>query len=391
MPPRTFEFITVKDWCRKAVSARDLLETPRTWLQLLDDTCVTGASLATNPEFSGTTSLNTVIPLVPGTHVAGSILANLGEAVVKDSSLLVLVRDALAITEAYGDLRWLQHQLKTWPQAHNLYLSTVGLDGPRWTMGLKAYELDKADLLTVDGPCLYLTVRSQDKNIYHWLYETLPRLYCLEIIPELANVPLLVREPLTPLQGAILRWMGITNPILVTGGKSVAAKQLLFPSIPAPPNCHTPLLDWLRSRILRGCPAHTGRSDRRLFITRRRDGNGRMLLNEEEVGAMLEGYGFEQLTMNRLSPDEQMNAFREAELVVFPHGAAGSYTLFMQPGTHIVELQSATDTNNALLPLAAAAKVGHTVLFGNAEGPGNDFIVPAAKVENMVRGLLDRP
>src|SRR5262249_28317245 len=109
------------------------------------------------------------------TAVSGSVMANLGEVLVKDSSLLVLVRDNLAIVEGYGDQRWANYQLQAWPFAHNYPAAIIGTDQPqRWAMRVKVYTIDDNDVVSIDRPCLYLSMRRNDQNLYHWLFEAIP-------------------------------------------------------------------------------------------------------------------------------------------------------------------------------------------------------------------------
>jgi hypothetical protein len=205
--------------------------------------------------------------------VSGSVIANLGQAIVKDSSLLVLVRDGLAITEGYGDARWADYQLKTWPDFHNSPPAIIGADQrQKWTMRVKVYTLEPQDILFVDRPCLYLSVRPNDRNIYHSVFETLPRLRCLQLIPQLRALPLLVREPLTPLQLCFLRWMGVDQELIVTGGRSVRASSLFFASIPSPPAIHAEVVNWLGESVV---PSRCDQGRRRLLISRRDSGAGR--------------------------------------------------------------------------------------------------------------------
>ncbi|MBP2303082.1 glycosyltransferase family 61 protein [Azospirillum picis] len=382
MPLRTFEFIDVRDWCRPAESPEQLLKLPRTWWPLLASCRAPAARpdwyLSREIEeklFLSRVSSNIGLPLDRDAAASGSVLAHLGPAIVKDSSLLILVRDNLALAEGYGDRRWADFQLRSWPQAHNLYRSVVGVNGPNWQMGVKAYDLDERGLLHLDRPCLYLSVRQDDRNLYHWIFETLPRLVCLEAIPELQQFPLLVRDPLTELQLAFLRWMGFEQEVIVTGGRSVLAADLFFASIPSPPALHRPLLEWLQHRITTGLPNASCSTRRRLFISRQDARNGRQVVNEDEVAEALLPLGFERLIMSRCSPLEQIQAFQQAEKVILPHGAAGAHLLFMPKKSSIIELHSPNQINNVYFAAAKTRGIPYGSLTGTSVGVGNNYLV----------------
>lgn len=391
MPPKTFEFIDVRDWCQPAESAAQLLDRPRTWWPLLEP-CRAAAAKPDwhlseglgEEDFLAGVSTNIGLPLGREIAVSGSVIAHLGPAIVKDSSLLVLVRDNLALTEGYGDRRWAGFQLQSWPQAHNLHRSVVGVNGPGWQMGVKAYDIDERTLLRLDRPCLYLSARRDDRNLYHWLFETLPRLICLDAVPDLRRLPFLVREPLTDLQLAFLKWMGFEQEVIVTKGRSVLAPDLFFASIPSPPPLHRPLLDWLRRRILAGLPEPAAPPTRRLFISRLDAGNGRRVVNEEEVVEALQPLGFERLVMSRCPPLEQVQAFRQAELVVLPHGAAGGHLLFMPEGSSVIELHSPTQLNNVYFAASKTLGLSYGSMAGTRGGSGNDYSVDPQRLLGLL-------
>ena len=138
----TFEFIDMHDWCRPAISPDALIDNEKSYLQLFGnrpisisyppalETAVADKSMEQflNLPSNGGFSIQDLISNRP--IIAGSYIANLGQAIVLDSSLLVLVKDCLALTEGYGDKRWLDYQLNTWPHVHN-YLPCLVRNDPK--------------------------------------------------------------------------------------------------------------------------------------------------------------------------------------------------------------------------------------------------------------------
>jgi hypothetical protein len=391
MIANTFEFISILDWCRQASSPNDLMRQQRSFLPLFasnkhslpapdwDQMAQKGVSLLPS------ISLNIGFPLDGEVEASGSVIANLGPCLIKDSSLLVLVRENLAITEGYGDARWCNFQLRQWPYAHNLHPSFVGVDKPNPVrLWVKAYAGDDNKPIQLDRPCIYLSVRDNDRNPYHWIFETLPRLRCLSLIPELRELPLVVRSPLTELQMAFIQWMGIEQEIFVTGGRSVYCSSLFFPSIPSPPALNRDFLHWLQQSIESSLPPVSGHTRRRLYISRRDATQGRILTNEEQVIGCLARKGFESLVMSELSPLDQINAFRHAEMVVMPHGAAASYMLFAPPGCALIELHTPKLPNNLYFALTKLAGGRYGCLSGRGVGENLDFTVELEELESML-------
>lgn len=230
---------------------------------------------------------------------------------------------------------------------------------------------------------IYLSVRSQDSNIYHWLIDTLVRLKCLDDIPPLKELPLIVRDPLSSFQAETLRLMGVDNKLIITNGESFFIDEIFFPSIPSPPCLHSESMQWLRNKFLDNLPPLNPNKRRRIYISRA-DSN-RQVDNESEVLRYLETVGFEKLVMSQMSISEQIDAFRAAEYVVLPHGAAGAYLLFAPNDCKVLELHSPNWINNCYFSLANTLGFSYRWLIGAASGVDKNYKVDL----NLVKKLLN--
>ena len=428
--PHGFEFIAVADWCRAAVDASDCMAHPRTWLPLFEPGSVDGSRFrppdglsyrsgsmpqpppkptatastievvqknlrrltkrrATLDDLLSKTSPNIGLSahdIMSGdVRASGSLVANLGPAFVIASSLIILVRQNLALTEGFGDAMSMRHQRANWPKAHYYPASIVGLDrGRPYLTRTNAYTLDRTPPMVVDEPCVYLSVRQDDRNPYHWIFETLPRLKCLQVIPELRDLPFLMRDPPTVFQRAFLDWMGVKNRILVSDGRNISCRNLVFPSIPYPPPLHGQTIAWLKAEILGGQPLPSRSSRRRILISRCDGGNGRRVVNEDELAHRLAAFGFERLTLSEMEPAEQIRAFRESEIVVLPHGAAGALLLFAPNDCRVVELQSPRQLNSLYFVLSRMMGQEHSVLLGKGSGRTNDYFIDPDELAVLV-------
>lgn len=388
----TFEFIDIKDWCRVLEEDQNLLTHERGWRPLfgsetirLSDVDFSTSSKYTNSFYNcpSTYGLSLSELVNKNFEVPGALIANLGSAIIKDESLLILVRENLAITEAYGDQRSLKYQLETWPLSHNSQPSKIGIHKPKPQQTyIKAYE-DLLELQTIEQPCIYLSLRSDEKNIYHWIFEVLPRLRCLDLIPALQSIPLLVRKPLTEFQLKTLELMGICNPLLISEGNSLKAKSLIFPSVSCPSAIHPGVTAWLR-RVLIGGLENIPK-DRRLYISR--SDSTRKVINEEALIDSLRTFGFEVLVMSALTPMEQIDAFRAAEIVVMPHGAAGAHMLFAPLDCTLIEFQSPEHLNSSYFTLAKGLGQKYGYIFGKTRRNG-DYFIEIDQVVSMLNQAL---
>lgn len=398
MITNTFEFISVKDWCQLADSPATLFSKTRSYLSLFEDAkvCLSPANWGPKEETSegqlfydvASTGGFAVKDLLAPLLITGSVIANLGPTIVKDDALLVLVDKHLALTESYGDERWKQYQLGTWPDAHNYPRQSIGSrlltflkTGKIAASRIQRYALEEP-LIEITEPCIYLTLRAHDGNIFHWLFEVLPRLKCLDLVPQLRDLPLLVRDPLNTFQETTLRLMGITNRILTTGGKSAKVAQLYFPSIASPPSIHPETVAWLRQNILGSLPASTS-TDRKLYISRT-DANARRVSNEDEVMEALAPLGFEHIVMSTLSPREQIETIRNAKTIVLAHGAAGAHLLYAPTDCNVIELHSPKWPNSVYFTISKALGQPYGYLFGKHQNRQLDYSIDVKQLLSML-------
>jgi hypothetical protein len=392
MKTQTYEFIDLKDWCMHG-DVTDVCFKERTYTTMFQAASVNinepnfdykdtvGANEFNNlpTDHSGFTNAKL---LSCANQIPPSFIANLGEALVKDSSLLVLVKDSLAITENYGDRRWLDFQLQRFPGSHNVFAASLPV-GVQISLDIKikAY-ISNDSVANFCDKLIYLSVRENDNNIYHWLFETLPRLKCLDILQQPHEYMLLLRSAPTKFQLETLDLMGIKNKFLITNGLDVKAAKLFLPTIPSPPVMNRELLEWLRQKLIsKICPKESG-GMRKLYISRR--DAGRQLINEKELLEALSPLGFECLVMSELSVTEQITAFKTAAVVVAPHGAALSFMLFAQPSAMLIELIPPKHVSWCYYHLAKTLGQRYKFIFGNHIDSTVNFCINIDQLINLL-------
>jgi capsular polysaccharide biosynthesis protein len=104
-------------------------------------------------------------------------------------------------------------------------------------------------------------------------------------------------------------------------------------------------------KIISGLGLQSCEASRMIYVART-DTAGRTLRNEAEIIQRLEAMGFEIFIGSQHSVAEQVKVFREARLIVAPHGAGLTNLLFCQPKTVVVEWQQSGYFNTGMMRLA---------------------------------------
>ena len=204
------------------------------------------------------------------------------------------------------------------------------------------YRLHRRQPVVMKGGNYFslLVIWSKTGNYYHWLHDTLQRLYrAIELLP--ADTTYIVPAGLTPLQYETLRLVGINEHQLAVFAADEAwqVETLYF----TPPTTNSgsdrrEATEWLRDTILGAYqirPESGG--GQRLFVSRR-SARSRGIVNEDAVEACLREYGFETIVPETLSFRQQVEAFARARVVVGPHGAGLTNMMFVPSGLVVVDL-----------------------------------------------------
>lgn len=299
---------------------------------------------------------------------------------------MILVTPNLSLVEGYGNRRWAEYQLNTWPHYHNYPLCTINADKlPTLKARVKIYSIN-SKIHTIPLAAIYLSVRSHDSNIYHWIIETLTRLKCLDEIPDLKKLPLIVRDPLNDFQLETLKMMGIENKLIVTNGESFEIDDLFFPSIPSTPSQHRTAMRWIREKFLSQLPKST-ELKRRLYISRR-DSN-RQVTNEDQIFEFLEKLGYKKLIMSELALKDQIDYFRSAESIIIPHGAAGTHILFAPLTCKVIELHSPKWMNHCYFSLCHNLGISYKWIIGTQVEGGLNYSIDISELKTLILEELE--
>lgn len=223
-------------------------------------------------------------------------------------------------------------------------------------------------------------------NYYHWLIESLLRLWWTEAIPELAQVPVIVPASLSAFQQASLSALvDDERRLLRFGGGVWRVDRLLVATSsgfwPVP-------LAWLRRRVLEHLGLADGRPAERLLYISRADAESRRVTNEAELAEHLASRGFEILRLGELPWAEQVRMFSEARLVIGAHGAGLVNVIFSPRQTTLVDLHPADQVNHALWVLASALGQRYVLVTGKVANAQRDFYVALPDVDALLGRVL---
>lgn len=232
-------------------------------------------------------------------------------------------------------------------------------------------------------------------NYFHFLSDTISQMFLEEHVPALAQARL-VLSGFAPDQQARFHFMdqAIARAKIPAArfqpydGTMLFCQQLLFPKRESGP---TP---WRMAHLrkMMGVMPHPNPT-RRLYLARP-GGWRRRIATEPLIRKMLDAYGFEAINPGALSFDRQVEAFREARIVLGPHGAAMTNASFMNPGGAMVELTHDRRVIVAFHELASMAGLHFACVVGDMlETPGqpplfSDFTVDVDAVEAAVKAAI---
>jgi len=191
-----------------------------------------------------------------------------------------------------------------------------------------------------------LICSEHDSNYFHWLIESLPKLFLAERADIPADIPLLIPKGLHPNLMDALKAVNVKKRPLIQleKGSLYRVQDLYYPSDLCRINdryagkistkdCIIPR-SWTRQTakaILEAYHPAEGRR-RKLYLTRRGAGY-RKLVNEVELEGLFFDAGFEIVDLEGASLSTQVRFFQSADTVVAPSGATCTNQIFCRPGT----------------------------------------------------------
>lgn len=234
---------------------------------------------------------------------------------------------------------------------------------------------------------VFATIVSPGSDTYfHWICDSLPRIKMIEGIRDEIDY-LIVPEKLKQFHIETLYLLGFSEEKLVkiSDSNNLLCENLIVPSMPGISG-NTPkwACDFLREIFL---PEGYSKPHRLIYISRK-DAIYRKVINEREIEEFLQEFGFEIVEMSKLSFLEQVKICSEAKVVVGPHGAGLTNTLFCQKAK-ILEMFAPSYVNACYWMLSNQVGNEYYYILGNEHkghpSPGwRDFYVDIKKLKKIL-------
>lgn len=243
----------------------------------------------------------------------------------------------------------------------------------------RLYDTDMGQILRdarrMEGLAVVLCDDVHPLNYAHWLLDELPR---LAFLGERRAVSIVVSGSTPRWQAESLLLCGFDPRRLVCleDFTAVRADCLLVPrdlhAMPHPAHKAAPwVLDFLRGRLGLAALAQQGAAAPSKLYISRADAEGRRVVDEPAMMALLAPLGYRMVTLGGLRVAEQAALFARASHVVGLHGAGLANFAFAPAGAQLVEIFPASYGTPAYYVLAAGQGNPYASYVGRA--------VPSAK------------
>ena len=207
-------------------------------------------------------------------------------------------------------------------------------------------------------------------NYFHWTTQCMAAilLYRIAIKPSGGAI---ATAGLTPIMLEMLQLHGVEMDVMeiapqqmaiITGGHCCNLLGDGFTHFP-----HPQIVRLLREPLGRIAPSRT--FGRKLYITRK-DSAKRRLMNEDAVEQRLLARGFEILQLSDLHLADQMAAFRDAEVIVAPHGAGLTNLIYCDVArapARVIELAQGNYVNMCFIRIGQLLGLDYTFIVNPAD------------------------
>lgn len=254
-----------------------------------------------------------------------------------------------------------------------------------------------------EGVVAAITASYQDAY-FHWLFDLLPRLKILEdlgVKPEKIYLQYHYRFQRETLE--LLDMVAPQDIINCNDVPLLSASTLIVPCHEVMDGREFPkwVIEFVRNRFLPEVKKIEPYHRKRIYVSRA-DALFRRVLNEHEILPVLGEYGFTVVKLEKLSFQEQVTLFMDAEAVVLPHGSGLANLVFCSKGIPVIELLPSVVLDHGFRLSTAAgldyfflsARDGDSQLIEGASHSGNipyDFkINPKDLIDSLQLAGIDR-
>jgi capsular polysaccharide biosynthesis protein len=197
------------------------------------------------------------------------------------------------------------------------------------------------NLITLDDDNTYLVIHHPWFNYYHWLTESIFRLWLVRhqldklilVLPEYYKDADFIMGSLEP--------FNLKNIFFIPTGKSLLVRNLCLPQIKSVCDSYNSrhlkqVSSFYRNYVL-SKPGISGGKIDKLYVSRH-FARRRKVINEDKIFATLEKHGFTIFYPEKVPFLQQVAIFANVRYLVGEHGSGLTNLMFMQKGASILEL-----------------------------------------------------
>lgn len=213
---------------------------------------------------------------------------------------------------------------------------------------------------------------------YHWTVEQLSKIFMLQKYGEKKGEypDLLVRKDRASFIDESLEIIDYPGNVRYWSGGSKQINTLVVPSYPDQTKEE---LEWVRDRMISNSK-NLDIGKEKILVTRQ-DAETRRIENFEEVKQELTKLGFETITPGKHTVEEQVNIFKDAEIIVGVHGA-GLTNIIYSENAEVIELVG-ENKNHATFSRISNV-LGHNYSRIKCETNNRNLEINIDDIENIV-------
>lgn len=238
-------------------------------------------------------------------------------------------------------------------------------------------KLSSAFLISTEGTSGY----------YHWVLDSLAKLimYKNDIV---SNEPIIIiPKNNKPFIAESLELYGFSNYIFADKNFHCEVNTLYVPELVS--DVGNPRIEALN--FLRNTKRMVNSIDKvfskRIYITRRKQ-TVRHIYNETQLLEQISPYGFRTYVLEEMTFNDQINLFRNAEIVVAPHGAGLTNILFCQNELKIIELFPSNYFEDCFQNISNLLGFDHHVIIENNGDKNRNFYLDIDNFKRMIDMIL---
>jgi hypothetical protein len=249
---------------------------------------------------------------------------------------------------------------------HSVFRETFG-----WLYILKQYTLVKRCYLPTHITYVLLFDFWSAANYYHWLVDSLPRLFGVKDLVAQPGFSLLLPANCPDFILRCLAHFEINEITFLKKNEYYSVDKLLLPYyLAGSGHIHPPRVFEVKQFFASKIPLEDKQD--RIYVSRARQ-KARKVINEDEIIAVLNEFDFKIIYFEDYNFEEQLKIAGKASVMISSHGANLTNSLFMPENACVLELIRKDNPNFCYWALANASRINY--YYQLCDVKGHDHLV----------------